>query len=202
MQRTRHVWSKPRLGAMIAAVLFVAGASVSLAGTARTRTHIYEAFTSSGVPAIHVKSTVRGSCNGGSSATDRADAWRCFAGNFVYDPCFSSSAAKGIVLCPIAPWSAAGVEIKLTARLVNANKGKPSTSGEPWALETTSGSKCEMATGATAVIGPRRANYYCGKGKDWLWGAPSRTSEPWTIYSAPVIATKLTRKAKLTVAWF
>jgi hypothetical protein len=206
MQHARRTTSsKRRLAALIGIAgvsAVVAMASVALASGVRTRTHIYEAFTSAGTPALHVKSTVRGSCNGGSAATSRADAWRCFAGNFVYDPCFSSSAAKGIVLCPAGAWSSTGIEIKLTGRLVFGNKGKPSTSGVPWAVETTSGAKCEIATGATSVIGGRRANYYCQKSKSWLWGNPSRKAEPWTLYTAPLTATKLTRTVKLSVAWF
>jgi hypothetical protein len=190
----------------LAAVLAVAGASAalataSLAGVTRTRTIIYQAFTSSGKPAIHVTSTSRGNCTGGSSAIDRADAWRCFSGNFVYDPCFSSSQAKGIVLCPVGPWTSAAVEIKLTARLTGGNTRKASTSGNPWAVETPF-DKCELATGATSILDHLRANYYCQTSKNILWGYPSRKSQPWTIYSAPPTATKLTRRVPIRVAWF
>jgi hypothetical protein len=187
---------------LVIAVILATGASAALAGTTKTQAHIYEPFTSSGKPAVHVSSTVRGSCNGGSAAIDRDDAWRCFTGNFIYDPCFSSSKAKGIVLCPTGPGSTSAVEIKLTAKLTFGDKAKPSTSGTPWAVETTSGLKCLISTGATSVIDHRRANYFCGKGKNVLWGSPSRKSEPWTIYSAPATATKLTQTVKLSVAWF
>ncbi len=176
--------------------------SAALAGATQTRTIIYQAFTSAGKPAIHVTNTSRGHCVGGSSAINRSDAWRCFTGNFVYDPCFSSSKATGLVLCPVGPWTSAGVEIKLAAALTGANKGKPSTSGNPWAVETTSGAKCELATGATSILDHRRANYFCQTGKDVLWGSPSRKSQPWTIFSAPATATKLTKMVKLGVAWF
>jgi hypothetical protein len=96
------------------------------------------------------------------------------------------------------------VEVKLTARLKGANKGKPSTSTstEPWALETTNGTQCELATGASTILDHLRANYYCEPSKIVLWGYPSRKSEPWTIYSALPTAKKLTSKAKIKVAWF
>lgn len=199
--------SSAKLGILIAAVVLAAGAGTgaALAGATsaptRTRTVIYQAFTASGKPAIHVTSTARGHCNGGSAAINRADAWRCFAGNFVYDPCFSSSKATGIVLCPLGPWTSSGAEIKLTARLSGANKGKPSTAGHPWAIQT-SADKCVAATGATSILDHLRANYYCQTTKNALWGYPSRTSEPWTIYSAPGTATRLTRKVPVRVAWF
>jgi hypothetical protein len=105
------------------------------------------------------------------------------------------------VICPLGPWTSAGAEITLTGRLTGANKGKPSTSGNPWAVETPS-DKCVLATGATSILDRRRANYFCGTSKNVLWGAPSRQSEPWTIYSAPATATKLTRKVPIRVAWF
>jgi hypothetical protein len=199
--------SRAKVSSLIAAVVLAAGAAAgvgaALAGAAPTRTRaiIYQAFTSSGKPAIHVTSTSRGSCNGGASAINRSDAWRCFAGNFVYDPCFSSPKATGIVLCPLGPWTASGAEIKLTAPLTGANKGKPSTSGHPWAIETST-DKCVAATGATSILDHLRANYFCQTTKNALWGYPSRTSEPWTIYSAPGTATKLTRKVAIKAAWF
>jgi hypothetical protein len=188
------------------ALLIAIGASTALAGAASagstpTRAIIYQAFASTGKPAVHVTTTSRGHCAGGSAATSRSDAWRCFAGNFVYDPCFSSSKAPGIVLCPVAPWTASATEVKLTARLSGANTGKPSTSGHPWALATPS-DKCVLATGATRILDHLRANYYCQTTKNVLWGFPSRKSEPWTIYSAPGTASKLTRKVAIRVAWF
>jgi hypothetical protein len=189
------------LTAVVVAAATGAGAALA-SGGALTRAVIYRAFTASGAPALHVTSTVHGKCNGGSSAINRDDAWRCFAGNFVYDPCFSSSKAKGIVVCPAGPWTSSGTEIKLKSRLAGANKGRPSTSGVPWAVETTSGAKCTFATGTSTVLGLRRANYFCLKGKIWLWGAPSRKSKRWTIYAAPLTATRLTHKVKISIAWF
>jgi hypothetical protein len=198
-----------KLGALGAVLVLAAAAGVAVAGVAvagatatRTREVIYQAFTASGAPAIHVERTVKGSCNGGSSAADRDDAWRCFAGNFVYDPCFSSAKDTGIVLCPDGAGATTGIEIKLTAKLTLPNKRKPSTSVLPWAVETTSGAKCVLASGASSVLDGKRANYFCSKTKDALWGGPSRTTEPWTIYAAPGNAKKLTTKVKLSVAWF
>jgi hypothetical protein len=189
-------------------VTIVAGIGLALAGgaTAGTRTaaRIYQAFKPNGMPAIHVTKTVKGHCYSGSLEADRNDAWRCFVGNFIYDPCFSSSNAKGIVLCPTAAWKQSGVKIKLTKALPKAfgDKPKPSKkSGIPWALETTSGLKCGLVTGATSVLDGRRANYECGV-TGLLWGAPSRKSEPWTIYSATLSAKKLTKKVRIKIAWF
>ena len=82
--------------------------------------------------------------------------------------------------CPSAPFGSSVVEIKLTKRLPSgmADKGKPSSSGLPWAIETTTGLKCVMDTGATNAIGHTRANYGCRPGTGWLWGNPSCTTQP------------------------
>jgi hypothetical protein len=178
----------------------VAAATASAAST--TKTEIYRAFTSSGTPAIKIAKTVKGTCNGGSAATNRNDAWRCFAGNFVYDPCFSSSKAKGILVCPGNPWNRSGIELKLTGKLRFGNTKRPSTSGMPWAIETTTGLKCAIDTGATTVVQKQRLNYFCLKSKDGLWGSPSRKHEPWTIYIAAGTATKLSKTVAIKTAWF
>ncbi|MEA2197413.1 MAG: hypothetical protein QOJ25_1464 [Solirubrobacteraceae bacterium] len=191
-----------KLGLVISGVVLVGAATAALAAGTRTHAVVFEAFTAAGTPALHVTSTARGTCNEGSSAIDRDDAWRCFAGNFVYDPCFSSIASNRIVLCPAGPWSGSGVEIKLASKLAGANRRKASTSGNPWAIQTTSGLRCQIATGATAVLDHRRANYFCRKSKDILWGSPSRKSEPWTIFAAPLSARRLTRRVGVRVAWF
>jgi hypothetical protein len=184
------------------AALAATASPTATAGGSRTKTIIYRAFAASGKPAIHVTKTVRGFCWEGSLAAARDDAWRCLSGNGIYDPCFSSGKARGIVLCVPEPWKKSGVKIKLTRPLPKPYAGKPSTNGLPWGIETTSGLRCVAATGATAAIGHVRANYGCLTGEDWLWGSPSRKSEPWTIYIAPLNARKLSARVKVAIAWF
>jgi hypothetical protein len=178
--------------------------AVAAAAAGSTKTHIYRAFTASGKPAIKVTKTMEGFCNGGSIAIDRNDAWRCFAGNFVLDPCFSSSKAKGIVLCPAAPWKASGIKVRLTGKLRDGNKRKPSTSVLPWGIRTSTGLRCEIATGATLVVHKQRLNYFCLHSKSGLWGSPSRNHQPWTIRIAPAstTTTKLTKTVQIATAWF
>jgi hypothetical protein len=191
--------------ALVALVALVLLPSVgATAGATHTRTHIYEPFTAAGAPAKHVAKTVRGSCWEGSSAAFRSDAWRCMSGNFIYDPCFSSAHAAGIVLCSSAPWSASVVKMKLAKQLPRSmgNPHGASTKVLPWAVETTAGKKCAVVSGATKAIGNRRANYVCGHSKQWLWGSPMRKSEPWRIFAAPIQANKLTRTVGISTAWF
>jgi hypothetical protein len=184
------------------ALLAVVAAGVigaSALGATGTRTVIYRAFTSSGQPTITVTKTVRGSCFAASIAADRNDAWRCMSGNLIHDPCFSSTRAKGIVLCPAAAWKRSGIKIKLTAALPRpGNKPKPSTSGRPWAIKTTSGLRCAVLTGMAPVSGKHFGSYLCSDG-EFLWDAPNRKTSPWTI---GIGKTKPTGKAQVRVAWF
>lgn len=199
---TAAAFAAPAIAAAGPSVPGGAGGPGSATGPGlRTQTRIFRAFTAAGQPAIHVTSAVRGSCFTASSAIDRADAWRCISGNLLYDPCFSSQKAKGIVVCPV-PWKSSGTEIKLTKPLPMPNRGKPSTSVMPWAVQTGSGLDCVINTGTGNTIHGMRSNYGCVRSSTWLWGSPSRKSQPWTIYAARLNATKLTRRVKIVTAWF
>lgn len=200
------VQARPALATVRSSKLVVAQRGASATGAAangsHTQTQIYEAFTRSGRAAIHVTKTIRGHCWSASLAADRNDAWRCMSGNDIFDPCFSSHKARAIVLCPEAPWVKIGIRMKLTKSLPKTHAGAPSTSGLPWGIKTTGGIKCSMATGATAAVHGIRANYYCYKSAKWLWGSPSRKSQPWTIYIAPLSAKKLSARVEIALAWF
>lgn len=177
-----------------------AGASTALAATGVT---IYQPFTPHG----SIKSRTRsraGDCPSGSEATPRGDAWRCFSGNLVLDPCFSSTRDRGIVVCPEAPWLKGGVEIRLTKplRRANGNHSAPSPSLEPWALELYDGLRCLFAGGATNVVEGQRFNYFCGAGShEGLWGYPDRSSTPWGILIGTPQATSLSQRATVRHAW-
>jgi hypothetical protein len=182
-------------------VLIAAGVlSASAAAAVQTKAVVYQAFTASGTPAIHVTRTAKGSCFSGSSEANRNNAWRCIIGNFIYDPCFSSSAAPGIVLCPNHAWSRSGTEIKLKKALPTqfANKTKPSTKGTPWAMQTTSGLKCVLQGMGPFLNKNVFADYACSGGT-WLWNQPKRKQQPWTIRAGAMTPTQTLQIKK---AWF
>ncbi|MDE3130191.1 MAG: hypothetical protein KGL16_03485 [Acidobacteriota bacterium] len=188
-------------GALGVAVL----AQIADAQGARTRATVFEPFTAAGRPVSSPRQTITGSCWTGSLASRRADAWRCTSGNEIIDPCFSSAQARAIVLCSISgPWDRGLLQLRLTKKLPSryANRGRPSTAGLPWAVQTTSGWRCELATGATTVIAGMRLNYFCRGTKRGLWGAPARGSQPWHIYAAPPDARSLSIRVTIRSAWF
>jgi hypothetical protein len=186
--------------ASLATLMCFCGLANAQTGTSVT---VYQAFTSQGFVRLHTHSR-SGDCPSGSEATPRRDAWRCFSGNLVLDPCFSSTHDHGIVVCPEAPWLKQAIEIHLTKPLVHkyGNHSAPSQSLQPWALELYDGRRCLFADGASNVVENQRLNYFCGSGsQEGLWGSANRSSAPWTILSAPFQATKLTESVAISHAW-
>ncbi len=63
-------------------------------------------------------------------------------------------------MCPNG-YVSRGVEIRLTRRLPYryADSGTPSRRAHPWAIETLSGRRYVMLTGATKVVDGQRLNY-------------------------------------------
>jgi hypothetical protein len=173
--------------------------------TAATRAVVMAGFTVGGVPTMRITRTVRGSCFSTSDATLRDDAYRCTSGNELFDPCLApppSVRAGQVVVCPTDPFRNTGIEIRLTKRLPHNGGPTPSDRGVPFAIRLTNGCEAMLDTGATAAIGRIRANYYCPRTHQWLWGAPSRRDRLWTIYSAPLNAKRLTRRVSIAEAWF
>jgi hypothetical protein len=188
----------------LAAGLFVAVGSCSPAyGAGETTASVYRAFTPHGFIRLHTQAR-SGYCISGSGATPRRDAWRCFSGNYVLDPCFSLHRSSDYVICPESPWSDTGIKVRLTSPLPLRYGGdaSPTTRLHPWALELANGRHCAFSTGATNVVEGERLNYFCGRGtEEGLWGFPDRSSEPWTILIAHFEATELTERVDIRRAW-
>jgi hypothetical protein len=186
----------------LAAGLSILAAAGSADAQLTTTVTVFRAFRVGGSPSIKVRHA-HGSCFSSSDTSLRSDAWRCTVGNELYDPCFSSQRAHGGVICPNAD-PTSGLEVRLTKRLPAAfgHRGSPSASGQPWALELSSGAHCTFDSGATSVVDGIRANYFCaGDHTSALWGLPRRTTEPWTILRAPFTATTLSERVAVARAW-
>jgi hypothetical protein len=183
--------------ALVVAALAAAGAQAR----GHTAATVYEAFSYHGLVVPHTTSA-SGYCFTSSDVTRRDDAWRCLVGNELFDPCFSSSLAFGIVVCPV-PWTDSGTEINLSRPLPSpSSHTPPSLSLEPWAVETADGDYCTLSSGASRVIHGQRLNYFCaGEPKQGLWGFPSRKTQPWTILTAPPTAHKLKTRIAIVRAW-
>lgn len=166
-----------------------------------TKATIFQAFTSTGATTFKTR-TVSGYCWTGSIAANRKDAWRCFVGNTIRDPCFSSPLDPGYVACP-NPGLTKGIKIKLTKKLPHkfANHRQPSVRARPWLIQTASRRRWEFVTGATTVVDGRPADYFSRGTRAALWGLPIRRTQPWKIYWAPMNATSLHKKVRIRHVW-
>jgi hypothetical protein len=186
---------------MIPGLALIVVAPASAAGQ-MTKATVFRAFSPDGAPTIPVRSR-SGYCFTGSLTINRRDAWRCFVGNYIYDPCFSSPNASGVVICPNLQVNG-GISIQLTKALPRqyADVGAPSLRDQPWNIELTSGRHCAFASGASNVIQGVRLNYFCGSTVHFgLWGFPNRRTQPWTILTAAFSANSLHQRRAIRHAW-
>ena len=164
-----------------------------------TQSRIFSAQTPSGTLTLH-GSTTHGTCPGGSELVGRSDAWRCFVGNDIFDPCFEVGADE--VACPtVGPWSARGVIVDvqggLDQTLADPNKQQK---GTPWALQLTSGARCRLFGGATNAIDGKRLNYGCTGGIG-LYGDVIRSGRPWTIFGGGKNSSQITPRG-VAIVWY
>jgi hypothetical protein len=172
----------PVLMAVLTAVTLCACTSGSApALTATKKVHVSPVrMDGTPVSGFRTTQTVAGAnCEAGSEAIGLA--YRCFAGNFVYDPCWAERAATPTVLCLPVPWSVTDVRLQVSAPL-SAIPAEPGTTSEPWGLELASGQRCVMVQGAHSVFKGRVIDYYCNSGLSLLRGLTT-SSAVWTAAS-------------------
>lgn len=141
--------AKYAIGVVVAMLLisFVGGVAHSDASGARTVVTVYKPSR------MHVLRTVSGSCWTSSIAVARSDAFRCTAGNTIWDPCFLAD--KTTVACPTDLLKDRGTLMKLTALLPRNENSESSDS--VWAFSLASGAFCQIGTGTITPGYP----YYC-----------------------------------------
>jgi hypothetical protein len=153
-------------------------------------------------PGYFVKKTLKhGSCSAGSEAT--GDAYRCFAGNAVVDPCWVEH-SRDFVACLTAPWSFKVIQIHVSKGYQNAGYTKK-PARLPWGVQVTDGRQCVLAQGASGTVGGKRINYFCTNATYVLYGNVNRTAEVWTIHKAtPASGGTFTKAGRvgLAKAWF
>lgn len=172
---------------------------------APTRVAIFSPWTTRGlVHGLRISAKVSGTCGTRSLVTNRNDAWRCMAGNDIYDPCFAGSPQKNVAACPQTPFSNTVILFRDSKSL----DAKPKSTahnvhsmGQPWAIRLDGGDTCVFATGATEVIAGRRMNYTCAK-SGWVVGFVNRSTQPWTAESVSSPSDKRLKKIGVAAALF
>jgi hypothetical protein len=122
-----------------------------------------------------------GSCFAPSIAVTRQGAWRCTAGNLLYDPCFGRTDAMEVVCVTDPSKLDEAVKIRLADPLPQVPQALGR--GRPWFVETSDGLTCGFLTGATGEVNGQRVNYRCSDGS-YLIGDPT----PETTWTATKIA--------------
>jgi hypothetical protein len=128
-----------------------------------TATESFSAYDPSGDLAVKVAANATGTCWTSSIAAPAPDAYRCFAGNAILDPCFARPGAIGAteVACLAAPWSPAKL-LTLTAPLP---KSDPQTAHRAWAFQLDNGVRCVASTGTVPQVQGINLGYRCTDGR-------------------------------------
>jgi hypothetical protein len=163
---------------LIAVLALATGAHDARAQQAATATQIkiFAPWNSDGSLNTNLKVRSRDSfpppfsCQTGSIATKRPDAWRCGTD----DPCFAPPMAlpgdQSVTLaCATAPWAGNVQLLTLQTPLGGTNDCGPGAgcrppldlSGNPWAIELANGVRCTVFTGTISSIGGVGMTYGC-----------------------------------------
>ena len=164
-----------------------------------TAKQIYSPANASGGLAVANVRTTRGSCFTSSNVILRSDAYRCSAGNILYDPCFSINQTQ--VLCPAdGPWADSGVLLNTGGLISFGGTKDQGTRGQPWAIQLADGARCLATSGATNEIAGQRLGYFC-KGGIGLYGNVQRSAATWTIFVGTPHSATLSMRP-IATAWF
>jgi hypothetical protein len=136
-------------------------------------------------PAGSSNLSVKGNCDmGESAALDRADAWRCAAGNIIYDPCFSSKAHATSVICDASPLKPVGITLKLSKPLPTHAAAH---GNQAWFIKLGDGTNCSFLTGATGAVSEQRLNYGCTN-QNYILGSPEQQGKLWFATEAKMVS--------------
>jgi hypothetical protein len=206
--------SSLRRTAIVIAVLVVlgslaVGAGPASAKTARAKTsndatttqvRIKDPFTADGHlrRGLTLGSVLLGHCWEGSIASQQRNAWRCFSGNDIYDPCFKHAGVRDLI-CMKAPWSKRVDRLRLTRHLPSDGNSGITRKNQPWGFKLLNGTRCILGTGTAAWVGPVALPYYCpGHGYATL---PKTRFSLWRVRHAPNTLDRLNVR-RVSKAWF
>jgi hypothetical protein len=188
-----------------AATMLAACAAAAPAARARPRTRIIQIspVTAAGTAAAGFRTTSRApraQCEPGSEAIGQA--YRCAAGNALYDPCWPEKAAVPAVLCLADPWSRTDAELTVSAGLA-AVPAAAAPAGEPWGLQVAGGQRCVLLQGAHSEFGGQVLDYSCGPALYLLRGL-NRSGPTWTARSVIDKSGHMLAgpEEKIAVAWY
>ena len=127
------------------------------------------------------------SCEAGSDVAPQA--YRCFTGNSVYDPCWldNADAAQTSVLCQPDPWDTRAIRLTVAAGGLPAFLGAPQPIDRqyPWGVRLADGENCAAVQGSHDNDDGKIIDYSCGSSYQHVLLRPVNQSSPvWTFQSA------------------
>jgi hypothetical protein len=155
------------------------------------------------------------SCSAGSDSA--GNAYRCFAGNGIYDPCWADDAdsAAPAVICQGRPWETSATTLTLAQGGLEPFSSAPPSieQSEPWGIQLSTGERCLAAQGAHTILdrGRHVVDYSCeqpGRRVDdrVLLRGIDRARGSWSIRSAVYSPTahryKLGPMVRIATAWY
>jgi len=142
----------------------------------------FSAYDSTGALTVPIESTGSGSCWESSIAVAAANAYRCFSGNSIEDPCFAVAPTATVVACLADPWAKA-IVLTLTQALPEASRSG-SVQLAPWSLQLADGVRCTVSTGQVPVAAGQAYNFHCTDGAD-AYLVPSTSADRVAVELAP-----------------
>jgi hypothetical protein len=119
-------------------------------------------------------------CTPGSFVVARA--YRCMAGDGIYDPCWAAHhTSPSELFCLLAPWDRTVIEVHSTGPLEAV--AEDSDPNFLWGLELATGQRCLALQGPADEIAGRRLAYGCGKGL-YVLANIDRSHRPWRAWTA------------------
>jgi hypothetical protein len=186
------------LASLIACLtVFVTSAAGSTAVTTTT-VRFFQPYLASGLNhALKVTGSGSGYCWTGSNQVADPNAYRCFEGNEILDPCFASPFGShvSVVACG-GPWTGLFL-LRLTKALPTSSNDEDAFPQAGWLLQLANGSHCQLADGATGSVDGVRVAYLCGTS---MAGRLNWSSEPWHVEYIQKGETKPTQQ-DVAVAW-
>lgn len=208
MRTPARRWLALPLGAAAVSVLTACGsgggaASPPTAAPPTQQVHV-SPVTAAGLPVAGYRVTARAAnaqCSPGSEAIGQA--YRCFAGNAVYDPCWAEKAAAPTVLCVTNPWLHTAARLRVSSPLEPIPAEGGGGPGEPWGIQLAGGQRCSLAQGAHGTFEGTVVDYYCTPGLSLLRGL-NRASATWTAHSVIGKSGELSRgpTEQIVIAWY
>ena len=109
---------------------------------------------------------------------ENAYAWRCTAGNDIYDPCFATPGASDVqhVACPTTRFSGVYL-LNLSSHLAESSTPRTSGGTYVWYIVLSNGQGCSRFDGAgPPMVNGVTLDYVCTGGGA---GEPDRSAHPW-----------------------